>query len=210
MEFLKKQTELILRKGENKFEGKTTAKNMRGWLKGRICKYSKSNDLELRMVFEGILNAYNHFHPKIELEVPIDSWKGKSSFQILDNLDEIVIIKYQKPKKGEEPKRIENRISKDEVKTLINCIKKLSEKLYDKKIPTIETKYLAMAYSRALDLGHNGWKEFFSDRNNHNKLTLMLGALDKLNLINYSGGKTTWLNNKLSFQKSLDDLITKK
>ena len=210
MELLKRQTEIILKRGENKFEGMTTAKSMRNWILGRISKYGKSKDLEYRMFFEGILNAYNHFHPEVTLEVPLEKWKGKSSFEIFDNIDSITVIKYQKPDKNSEPKRVETKIQKEEIKILIDCIKRLNKSMFElKENRKIETKYIAMSYSRALDLGHENWKQFFSDRKQHNKLTIILSILDALNLTTYIGGKTKWLENKLSFQESLDNFITK-
>jgi hypothetical protein len=71
MEKLTRQSEIIISRGKQKFEGKTTAKNMRSWILGRISKYGKGRthqDLELRMIFEGVLNAYNHFEPETEIK----------------------------------------------------------------------------------------------------------------------------------------------
>jgi len=201
MELLKRQTEVILSRGKEKFEGMTTAKNYRNWVLGRISKYGKGRspkDLEYRMFFEGILNAYNHFHPEVKLTVPVESWKGKSSFQILDGIDKIIIVKYQKQEKGEQPKRVETTATKEEVSVLISIIKKLNRE-------SIKTRTIALSFSNYFKLGHLTWKEFFADRIWHNKLTLILGALDRLGIIIYRGGKTTLLNNNLSLQESLDN-----
>jgi len=54
-----------------------------------------------------------------------------------------------------------------------------------------------------LGLGHENWKDFFSDRKNHNLLTLMLDALESLGLIRYNGGLTEVLDSNLSIQKVL-------
>lgn len=204
-----RQSEVILKKGKHKFEGMTTAKNMRGWILGRISKYGKGKtpqDMEYRMIFEGILNAYNHFHIESNLEIPLEQWKGKSSFQIIDQLDKITIIKYQKANKNEEPEKKEIQINKENIKILLNCIIKLSEDY--RRIPT---KILSILYSRKLGLNHSGWKTgehpIFSDRNFHNEYTLILGALDKLKIISYSGGLTTYLNNPVSFQEALDNFL---
>jgi len=200
-----KNTEVIIRKNEIKFEGKTTAKDMRGWLKGRTSKYGREKNIEYCMLFEGILNAYNHFHPEVNLEVEVDAWKGKSSFNIIDKVDSILAIKYQKPEKGEVAKEVQTEISKKEMQQLIETI------LYLDKGEPIKTPILALTFSDRAELGHSGWRRgdnpFFSDRKIHNKFTLMLGVLDKLKFIKYSGGKTTVLNCKCDFQQSLENFL---
>jgi len=195
--------ERIEKLGEmNKFTGKTTAKTMRGWIEGRINKFLKQNNLEMIFIFKEILNAYNYYHPETKLEVKVDSWKGKSSIELIKSIDRLTIIKYQRQNKYAEPTKSITEVTKEELNALIEVIKRLSE-----DIETIETKYLSMAYSRALDLGHSGWKTgdkpFFSDRKNHNKFTLMLGALDKLGFVEYINGKTKLLNKKLDIQMIL-------
>ncbi len=198
-------TEVILRKNEIKFEGKTTAKDMRGWLKGRTSKYGREKNIEYRMLFEGILNAYNHFHPEINLEVEVDAWKGKSSFNIIDKIDSILVLKYQKPEKGEKAKEVQTEISKKEMQQLIETI------LYLNKGEPIKTPALALTFSDRAELGHSGWRRgdnpFFSDRKIHNKFTLMMNVLDKLQMVKYIGGKTTVLNYKVDFQQSLENFL---
>jgi hypothetical protein len=207
MEIPTTQHEIIIKRGEPKFEGMTTAKTMRNWIIGRISKYGKgrtSQDLEYRMIFEGILNAHDFFYPQTTLEVPVESWKGKSSFEILDLVDSIKIIKYQKSSKGEEPSKIETNVNKEDMKLLIYCIKFLSNE-YER----IPTNILSMLYSRKLNLNHSGWKKgdnpIFSDRNFHNLYTLCLGSLDRLGIVQYKGGLTKYLNNKIEFQEALEN-----
>ena len=48
------------------------------------------------------------------------------------------------------------------------------------------------------------WKNFFNNRPLHNRFTLMLGALDKLELIEYSGGNIKVLNKDISLQLILN------
>jgi len=151
---VKKPIERIEKLGEmNKFTGKTTAKTMRGWIQGRINKFISHNNTEMVFIFQEILNAYNYYHPETELEVKVDSWKGKSSIELIKSMDKLTIIKYQKKDKNSEPKQIITEVNKEELNALIEVIKKLNEDM-----ETIETKYLSMAYSRALNLGHSGWR----------------------------------------------------
>lgn len=202
VEIISKRTELYIKQGKPKFEGMTTAKNMKGWIQGRINKYAKSRELEYEMFFRGIMNAYDYFHPEVIGKTEVESWHGKSSFEIIKELDKLIIIKYQKSDKYSEPKEVRTELTKEELTALIDSIN------YFKGEEAIDTKVLAMKYSKLLGLEHSGWRKgdnpFFSDRKNHNKLTLALGALDHLDLIEYKGGKTKILNNNLNIQMILE------
>jgi len=199
--------EIILRKGNKKFPGKTKAKTMRGWIQGQINSSLKKQDTETSFILEGVMNAYDHFHPETTLGIEIDSWKGKSSFRIIDKIDSIIVVKYQRPIKDEEPKEIQTEIQKSEMVSLINAIKFLN------KGKPIETSALAMVFSRYENLGHSHWdygdKPFFSDRYCHNKYTLALGVLDKLGMIKYSGGKIIVLNFKITLQETIERYLDK-
>ena len=198
-------TDVIVSRSETKFEGKTTAKDMRGWIKGRISKYGREKNIEYRFLFDGLLNAYNHFHPEINLEVEADAWKGKSSFKIIDMIDYIIVVKYQKPEKGEEAREVQTVIYKNEMKTLVESL------LYLNKGEPIDSPVLALTFSDRAELGHSGWRRgdnpFFSDRHWHNKFTLMMNVLEKLKMVKYSGGKTTVLNCKVDLQESIEDFL---
>ena len=201
------ETEFLIQKNETCFSGKTTASDMRGWIKGQIQKYSKRNNMEYTFVFQEILNAYNHFHPEVKLEIQIDSWKGKSSFEIIDKIDNIVVVKYKKPVKYEEPERQESIINKKEMLLLLECID------YLKDYESIPTKVLSMTYSDRADLGHTGWKTgdypLFCDRKFHNLFTIMLNVLDKLGMVEYKGGMTRILDLKTPFQEALEKFLLK-
>jgi hypothetical protein len=200
-------TEFLIQKNEALFNGKTTASDMRGWIKGQIQKYSKKDNLEYTMVFQGILNAYNHFHPEVKLELEIDSWKGKSSFEIIDKIDNILVVKYQKPIKDGEPEKQETIFQKREMLLLLECID------YLKDYELIPTSILSMTYSDREELGHTGWKTgekpVFCDRKFHNSFTIMLNVLDKLGMIEYKGGITQILNFKTPFQEALERFLSK-
>jgi hypothetical protein len=187
----------------NKFSGQTTAKDFRSWLESRIGIFTKRNNEEYRQVFMEILRAYNHFEPRKEAEVKVDSWHGESSFEILKGIDKLTIIKYQKKVKGEEPSEVRTIISKEELGALIASVRYLC-----KNEELVETKDLAFEYCKILGYNDllNGefWKNFFSFRKLHNKFTLMLGALDKLGFVEYKGGKTRLLNKELNLQLVLD------
>lgn len=206
-------TEIIVRKGKKSFEGKTTAKSFRNWLLGRISKHSKGKEVELRFIFEGILNAYDHFHPVTEIEVEVDSWKGKSSLEIIRGIDRLTIVKYQKPSKYDEPREVRTDIFNQEIDILVGAINHLFSvsNTISESPNEIKTRELAKEYCKRMQYDEffkgDFWKNFFSDRKLHNKFTLMLGALDKLGIIKYKGGKTTLLNQKISWQEALDNFL---
>lgn len=184
-------TETIIKEGEPKFRNKTTAKTMRGWVNGFISKYAKENNTEMAMVFREVLNALNYYQPETTENAELYGWKGKSSIEIRELSDKVIVTKYQKPAKGERPTQVKYELTKEEISTVINVLIKFK----DMGIPEdgLETRYLAMAYSRALNLGHENWKNFFSDRPTHNKFTIILGYLDSKGIIEYKGGKTKLL-----------------
>jgi len=163
----------------------------------------KKGNHELEFYTKSILDLYNRFHPEKIVPVEVQGWHGKSSFELIKEIDKLVIIKYQKPKKGSEPLKVVTEASREELNALINAIKFLWENRENKE-KGIPTRLLTMAYSGNMHLNHSDWKKgdkpFFSDRKEHNHLTLMLGALDRLGLIKYEGGYTTVLNNKLDIQ----------
>ncbi len=190
-----KRIEIIEREGKTKFRRKSKAKNMKGWINGFISSYSKKGNTELEFIFREVLNAYNHFHPEKKTQTEVKSWKGKSSIEIIKEIDKLIIIKYQKPDKESEPKEVRTEITKEELETLIDSIKYYKDE--------IKTSNLAMTFSSKLNLGHRNWKEFFSDRYWHNRLTLMLNALDSLGFVKYKGGITKLLDRTISIQEVL-------
>jgi hypothetical protein len=192
--------DIIEREGDkNKFSSKTKAKDFRGWLNGKVNSFSRDKNLEYELVFKEILKAYNYFEPIKQAEVEVGSWHGHSSFELIKDLDKLTIIKFQKKQKGDEPTEVRTEVSKEELEGLIHSIRRqsiLSEQM--------ETKDIAFWYCNIMNyndmLNGDFWKNFFSNRKLHNKFTLMLGALDKLGLVEYKGGKTRLLNKDIIVQ----------
>ncbi len=191
----------------DKFNGKSSAKDMRGWIDGRLSIATRNNNLEVQKLLEIIKKAYNHYHPKEHIEVEASQWKGKSSFEIIKRVSGLTIIKYQKLDKLSEPKKIVTEVDSEELHSLIESI------LWFNNVECIETKDIARRFSYHIKQfqpdyfsksvyrdGRFDWDSFFSNRIAHNKLTLMLNALDKLGFIEYSGGKTKIINKALSIQ----------
>lgn len=201
----KGNTEIILKQGD-KFRYESSAKSMRGWLNGMLQRFSKQGNVEYEFVFREILSAYNKFHPEKVVEVTAKQWKGKSSIEIIKGIDRLIILKYQKPSPDEEPIQVRTEVTKEELEALIKSIKRNWNILNE----PIETKDIAIYYCINLNIkktdkgkdlfSGNFWDNFFSWRRMHNKITVMLNALDQLKLIKYSGGKTELLNKDISVQ----------
>jgi len=208
VELRSNQIEKIERMGNKKILGISSCKTMRKTLETLIAKQTKSGNTELQFYTMGILQLYNNFHPEKISPAEIEGWKGKSSFEIFQESDKIIIIKYQKQTKEEEAKEIRIEVEKAEFNTLISVIKKLSVK------GEIETKEIARDYCLMLNINENDkgqalfdgnfWRNFFAWRSMHYKFTLMLNVLDKFELIEYKGEKTKLLNKDIETQWTLN------
>lgn len=203
-----KPTLKVEKHGEPNSPNFSKAESMRGWLQGQINKYSRyqyPEAIQAVFILKNTLEAYNHFHPELTAEVDVESWKGESSFELIKHLDSITIVKYQRKDKESEPEEVRTEVSHGEIQAMIDSILYLNNFYMNEGI---KTKDLSVEYSRRLGLNHSGWKignnSIFSDRNFHNKYTLILGALDSLGLVEYKGGKTKLLDNKLNIQMVLD------
>ena len=207
---LKKQIESIESPGvPEKIRGMSVAKTHRGWLLGRINVFRKRNNKDVEMVLLGVLDSYNHFHPKTAGRIQIEPWKGHSSITLIKRPDKIIIAKWQKPHKGSKPKEVRIEVSKEELNFVIEAIN-----FYDYKTE-IETWEIAKRYCYSLGLssnhhGHPLWEEgefvwdnFFCWRSLHNRLTKILDALDFECCIEYNGGKTKILKKDFSIQSIL-------
>jgi hypothetical protein len=192
-----RQIETIEKEG-NIFESYKSYKSFRTYINSRINKSLNQDNLEMVHLLKSILKIYDNFHPSKDIEVEVENWKGKSSFELIKGIDKLTIVKYQKKDKYSEAQEVRTEVTKEEIVALVDSLKRLNN---DKPI---RTEKLAMLWSQLLHLGHSefktGDKPFFSDRKNHNKLTLMLGSLDKLGLIEYKGGLTRIINKDISLQ----------
>jgi len=74
--------------------------------------------------------------------------------------DKVILTRYQKPAKGEEPKKVEYELSREQIDIVIKVIRKLwiGEEL--------DTRYIAMGYSRAMALIIEIGKTFSQTGNN--------------------------------------------
>jgi len=188
--------------------GVKSCKSYRSYLENRIIYFRKQGLTETEVILEGLLKAYNHFHPIQTAQVEVEGWHGKSSLEIIKKLNGLTIIKYQRKDKESEPKEIRTEVTKEELISLIEAIKSLQTRLIDRDY--LETKEIAFQYcinmnirkdpKGRLMLNEDFWILFFGWRSLHCKMALMLAALEKLNLISYTGGKIRLLNKNISIQ----------
>jgi len=201
-----RQIERVISQGKPIFSGKTTAKDFRRWVEGRIGVYTKTNNEEYRQVFMSILNAYNYYEPRKQAEVEISSWRGKSGVEVIKGLDRLILIRHQRSSKDEEPKEVRIEVDKQEINAIVTAIRRLST-MYE----SIETKDLALEFCNLMEIRFNDkgedllgtgnfWEKFFNWRRMHNRFTTILAGLEQLELISYSDGKTKLLNKDISVQ----------
>ena len=198
MEIKSKPIQRIEEQGKPKVMGVNGYKTYRKALQVLIGKHYKQKNPELEFYTRGLLELYNKFHPEKIAEVEVKGWHGKSSFELIKELDKLIIVKYQRTDKESEPEEIRIEATREELEALIWVLKRLSKLMIE-----IPTREIAVLFSYRLNLGIRTWKEFFAERHWHNKLTLMLNALQELKLIKYLGGKTTLLEENISIQTIL-------
>jgi hypothetical protein len=195
----------VEKEGKPIMNGVEGCKSMNRVFEVLIGKATRLGNEEQRFFLMGLYNKYKQFHPDKILPVEVEGWHGKSSFEIIKDLDRLIIVKYQKKEKGDEPTEVRTEITKEEIGALVDAIKEQSKFSID---TPMETRKIAFRYCVSLKyndmLNGDFWKNFFSNRSLHNKFTLMLGALDKLGLIEYKGGKTKLLNKDISLQLVLE------
>lgn len=188
-------------------EYKSSAKTVKGLVLGLLAKFRRdlkhTPDIryspdELIAVLDGALRKYNEVD---DIGVSkIKGWKGKSGIiEVIKHPDRVIIKRMQKKLPGEKPTEVEIEVTKQQINAIIVSLNLLRES------QPIETRDLAMAYSRILGLGHSNWTEFFGDRKEHNMLTTALCFLEKEGLIHYRrDGKTTILREKMDIQRILE------
>jgi hypothetical protein len=125
---------------------------------------------------------------KAEETVVIEGWHGKSSFEMQDYQDRIIVIKYQKPERGKEPKKVKTYVFKSSLEKVKGCIKNSFSFNYgtefdkDKNIFVKSTVIAEKFYNST-------WDIIFTQRKRHNTFTIMLNVLDKQDFIKYIGGR---------------------
>lgn len=169
--------------GEPKFKGKTTAKDMRNWIQGKINTCAKQH-LDEEFFFREVLNAYNYYNPirlennlKLEIEI-LGGWKGTGDIRIYQGLDNDVMIKI--PIKDKETGAVTwntHEVKKEDINRMIYIVKKL-------EINRVYSCYKIVDFM-GLDWKEDVWKNrtqvYFS------MYYFPIKILEKLGMINYSG-----------------------
>lgn len=159
------------------FKKRGNSKTFNGFLIQKIKEAHKSENKELVFILSSIYNEYIKFQQSER--VRLDSWKGKSSFKVIETPEKFIIITYQKPDKESKAKEVQTEILRSEVNEIFVAINKLKD---GNPIPT--STIAEFAYKRA-------WKDIFSDRPTHIRLNLILRLLEYKKLTKYKGGFTT-------------------
>ncbi|HJX50853.1 MAG TPA: hypothetical protein VJ438_05330, partial [Candidatus Nanoarchaeia archaeon] len=136
MELTSRPIEKIEKKGEPIVLGVKHCKSYRKALETLIGLNYKRGHTELEFYTRGLLELYNKFHPERVLDVEVDRWKGKSTFEIIKNIDKLIIIKYIKKDRDSLAQEVRVELIREELQALITVIKRLSQ--HKELIPTKE------------------------------------------------------------------------
>jgi len=171
------------------FKKKGNSSTIKGYMLQKMKEARREKNFEVAVLIQ-------HFYKKCcefesSEEVRLESWKGKSSFEIIAKPDKFIVITFQKPTQDEEPKKIKREILKEEVNKVLWAISELNK---NKKIPTRDIGELV--YKKE-------WDRIFSNRQLHTELNLILRLLDKYGVIHYRGGFSQVLKNVIEIQEVL-------
>lgn len=171
------------------FKKRGNEKTYHGWLIQKVKESRQQGNLEVCEILINCYKKYNEF--KESEEVKLDSWKGKSSLEIIEHPDYFEIITFQKPTQDDKPQEVKTEITKLEVNRIINTINELNN---GEKINTRDIG--EKAYKR-------DWNKIFSDRPLHIQLNLILRLLDYKGLTRYRGKYTTVIKKVKDIQEIL-------
>jgi hypothetical protein len=158
------------------FRKKGNSKTYEGFMIQKMKEARNEGNFDVAELIQVFYKEYKKYRDSEK--VKLDSWKGKSSFEIIEHPDSFDIITFQKPDKFSEPKEIKRNITKQEVNEVLIAICTLNKGV------EIKTRDIAEA------VYHKKWKDVFSTRFEHTDLNLILRLLDKKGIIEYKGGKT--------------------
>lgn len=165
------------------FKKKGNSKTFSGWLIQQMKKARDNEKPEIVQMLNFIYQKYRGFQESEK--VKLESWKGKSSFRVIEHPEKFIIITFQRTEKNSEPKEVRTEITRQEANEVLLSIQKLN---IGDPIPT--SKIAEMTYNK-------NWKSVFSDRETHIKLTKILDLLEYKKIIRYSrAGFSELLDNK--------------
>jgi len=175
------QIETIEKIGDSKkVRGISSAKNMRGFIQGKInhfMKYPfvKYSGKDVEMLLRGLLLAYNDFHPELKATVAMEGWKGKSGIKIKQYPIYFECIEWRKTDPDHEAKKVSNKIDKEHFYNFVKALEKLDVGARYK------TKEVAQIWARLNEV----WK------NAHGRRVF---DADGFNFANIAGCRTTYMN----------------
>lgn len=168
------------------FRKKTSAKTPSGYILGLAKKFKKEENIEGAMFCQELYRKIRGIEESWVLK--LESWKNKSSFQVIKKPDRFIIITYQKPDQDSSPKEIKREINKNEVNEVLYWISTLDATCEKRAIQTSEI---------AEKVFKMPWKRVFADRFKHTQLNLILRLLDYYGVTHYRGGNTYYLKKEI-------------
>lgn len=211
MEVNSRQIQKIEIQGKPKMLGVSNCKNMRKVFEVVIGQQYKKGNIENEYLVRGLYEQYKKFHREIKVETNLPKLKGRSSLEIIKDIDKWTIITYQK-NDDQESQEVKTTATKEELTAMIESIKNLSREM--KWIPTrkLAPRFLLKLgitkTPKGVDLfqkDFNTWDLLYSWRSMHNKITRILDAFRDEGIIDYTrSGQTKLLNQNISIQTLLE------
>jgi hypothetical protein len=155
------------------FKKRGNFKTFKGYLIQKIKDARNDEHKDLVFILMELYNKYKEFEQSENIQ--LNSWKGKSSFEVIEKPDSYIIIKYQKPDQDSKPEIKLREITKFEANKVLSIIHELN---IGQKISTREIG--ERLYNRK-------WDDIFSDRFAHTQLNYILRLLDYKKIIKYRG-----------------------
>jgi len=176
------EVETIEKQGDaSEFFGIKSSKTFRNYIENRI---GRVKDIETRFILKGVLEAYEHFHPKakednfkLEIEI-ISGWKGIGDIRVYLGFDNDFRINVPiKDKVTHIVSWSKHHVKKEDLNAMIRVIKKMD---VNEEISCYE-----IAKKMGLDWKNDVWKNrtkvYFP------KYYYPIKILEKLKIISYSG-----------------------
>lgn len=153
------------------FRKRGNSKTFGGWLIQKIKESRDQENPEMVQLLSHIYQKYNEYHERFNPK----HWRGKSGVTFIEKPDIILAIRHRRDDIDEKPKEVITELSRNAINRVLQALFQLDSD----KHKLIKTSEIAeLTYNRA-------WKDIFSDRQVHIKLTEILNYLEYKDKIRY-------------------------
>lgn len=178
--------------------GSSKAKTFEGLMNGKInhfIRYPQVNysGQEIEFMLRGLLNSYNYFHPKEEIEIK-NKPKEINKININKTPEYYELTRYRRKDKNSNPEPVLYIIGHKEVEIMIMALRNIGylDNIKTEKVAEFYCKFSGLLINRYGEYlfkeGKFNWSNLFRDRQNHVYITDILTILDYFGVISYRKG----------------------